>query len=197
MILDHERKEDQPTSVTKGIGDSDTIFGRVQNERVQSTDAKILKIRRQTNTHKHFSLSLIFFVFLSSQSSIAWTLFLCCLLLFSWTSLSTDLKKPCTNGRSTLLNDLQAFQLTFTSQFKIKLHRFQSKKQYLAVACHHKVNFQKVNKKALCEECCQRREAGTERSTCQTRSLACVHFRLLCHCISLVFVLVYNSEIHV
>lgn len=32
MILDHERKEDQPTSVTKGNGDSDTILARVQNE---------------------------------------------------------------------------------------------------------------------------------------------------------------------
>ena len=50
MILDHERKkEDQPTIVTKGNGDSDTIFARVQNEST-FTVTKILKIRRHTNT---------------------------------------------------------------------------------------------------------------------------------------------------
>lgn len=100
-----------------------------------------------------FSFTHSFF-FIRSQNNI--TLFMFCVfLLLPLKQVHIQQGKPCSNVCTTLLNNLHAFQLTFTPPFQIKLHRLQSKKPYLAVVSQHKVKFQKSNNKALFEECCQ------------------------------------------
>jgi len=55
MILDHERKkENQPTSVTTGNGDSDTVFARAQNESTVYKYQNIKDKKTDKHTHKHF-----------------------------------------------------------------------------------------------------------------------------------------------